>query len=216
MPAAIEIKDPLIVVRDLFDDEKLVVDAFERHVGHCRACLIAIQNPKDGRTLCESGATRARDVKSYLFSRNGKHFSTVEYENGKSVRVKLSRETFAVRDLLTALEQGLRLPEKPVILQPIQPVQPVDGLSYDRTYSVPARKVTGERSRRSLSPDAYQIVERAPRSSRSPTSIMYRSPGGSSPSRPTSSRGSLYSNDRQERRYESPRRYVEGSPKYHR
>ncbi|KAJ5129444.1 uncharacterized protein N7515_005483 [Penicillium bovifimosum] len=212
MPAAIEVTDPLVVVRDLFDDEKLVVDDFERHVGHCRTCLNAVQTPRDGR-LCESGATRARVVKSYLFSQNGKHFSTVEYENGKSVRVKIPRENVAVRDLLTALEQGLRLPEKTVI---VQPVQPVDGVSYDRTYSVSARQVTGKQSRpRSRSPDTYQLVERAPRSSRSPTSIMYRSPGGS-PSRPTSSRGSLYSTDRDERRYESPRRYVEGSPKYHR
>jgi hypothetical protein len=35
-----------------------------------------------------------------------------------------------------------------------------------------------------MSPEAYQLVERAPRLSRSPTSIMYRSPGGS-PSRPS-------------------------------
>ncbi|KAJ5467088.1 hypothetical protein N7475_004840 [Penicillium sp. IBT 31633x] len=216
MPGAIEIVDPLIEVRDLMDDEKLVVEEFERHVSHCRDCSNAIQTHRDGHTLCDSGNTRARTVTNYLLSRNGKHFSAVDLESGKSTRVKLPRDAFAVRDLFTALEQGMRLREKAVV---VQPVQPVNGVSYDRTYPVGARKVSGKQTRpRSMSPEAYQVIERAPRSSRSPASIMYRSPGGS-PSRPSSSRGSLYGNDRHERverHYDTPRSYIEGSPKYHR
>ncbi|CAG8899248.1 unnamed protein product [Penicillium egyptiacum] len=224
MPAPIEIIDPLAVVRDLYDDEKLVVDDFERHASHCRYCSHAIQTYKDGRALCESGNTRARTLRNYIYSQSGKHFSTVDFESGKSTRVKLPRDAFASRELFTALEQGLRIREKAVVVQkPVQPVQPAQtaqtaqSTSYDRTYPVPARRVSGKQTRpRSMSPEAYQVIERAPRLSRSPTSIMYRSPGGS-PSRPSSSRGSLYSADRQERverHYETPRRYVEGSPKH--
>jgi hypothetical protein len=212
MPAPIEVSDPLVVVRELHDDEKLVVNDYERHAGHCTLCSNPIQNYKDGRPLCTSGTTYARTLAKYIYSRNGKHYSTVDYDSGKSTRVKLPRDTFAVRDLLTALEQGMRLREKPVVVQPVQPV------SYDRTYPVVARRASNQTRPRSMSPDTFQIIERAPRLSRSPTSIMYRSPGGS-PSRPTSSRGSLYNSDRQdrvERQYEVPRRYVEGTTKYHR
>ncbi|CAI7655330.1 unnamed protein product [Penicillium discolor] len=196
MPAPIEITDPVAVVRDLYDDEKLVVDDFERHASHCRNCSHAVQTYKDGLALCESGNTRARTLRNYLYSQNGKHFSTVDFESGKSTRVKLPRDAFAARELLTALEQGMRIHEKAVVIQ-----KPVSGM---------------QTRPRSMSPEAYQLVERAPRLSRSPTSIVYCSPGGSS-SRPSSSRGSLYSVDRQERverHYETPRRYVEGSPKH--
>ncbi|KGO72177.1 hypothetical protein PITC_076150 [Penicillium italicum] len=210
MPAPIETTDPLAVVRDLYDDEKLVVNDFERHASHCRNCSHAVQTYKDGLPLCESGKSHARDLRNYLYSQSGKYFSTVEFESGKSTRVKLPRDAFATRELLMALEQGMRIREKAVVIQkPVQPVKSATSTSYDRTYPVPARKVSGKQARpRSMSPEAYQVIERAPRLSRSPTSIMYRSPGGS-PSRPSSSRGSLYSVDRQERverQYETPRR----------
>ena len=218
MPAPIDIIDPLAVVRDLQDDEKLVVDDFERHASHCRFCSHAVQTYKDGLALCESGNTRARTLRNYIFSQSGKHFSTVDFESGKSTRVKLPRDAFASRELFTALEQGLRIREKAVVVQkPFHVVPSTQSTSYDRTYPVPARRVSRKQTRpRSMSPEAYQLVERAPRLSRSPTSIMYRSPGGS-PSRPSSSRGSLYGVDRQERverHYETPRRYVEVSPKH--
>ncbi|KAJ5959357.1 uncharacterized protein N7479_006507 [Penicillium vulpinum] len=218
MPAPIEITDPLAVVRELYDDEKLVVNDFERHANHCDFCAHAVKTYKDSHALCESGNTRARTLRKYIYSQSGKHYSTVDFESGNPTRVKLPRDALASRELLTALEQGLRIREKAVVVQkPIQPIQRVPSVSYDRTYPVPARKVSGKQARpRSMSPEAYQVIERSPRLSRSPTSIMYRSPGGS-PSRPSSSRGSLYSLDRQERVervYETPRRYVERSPKH--
>ncbi|KAJ5835883.1 hypothetical protein N7447_001909 [Penicillium robsamsonii] len=218
MPAPIEITDPLIVVRDLHDDEKLVVNDFERHASHCDSCSHAVQTYKDGNALCESGNKYARALHKYLYSQNGKHYSTVDLESGKSTRVKLPRDAFPTRELLTALEQGMRIREKAVVIQqPIQPVQHSKSRSYDQTYHVPARQVSGKQVRpRSMSPEAYQVIERSPRLSRSPTSIMYRSPGGS-PARPSSSRGSLYSVDRLERveRNSETRRYVERSPKHH-
>lgn len=214
MPAPIEIPDPVVVVRELQDDEKLVVSDFERHASHCATCANATQTHKDGRTLCTKGTAYARALSNYLYANNGKHYSTVDYESGKSTRVNLPHDLYAVRNLLVALEQGLRIRQKPLVVQPVQPVQPA---SYDRTYPIPARRASDLRPR-SMSPDTYQIIERAPRLSRSPTSIMYRSPGGS-PSRPTSSRGSLYDSDRQERverrtRTETNRRYIEASKYY--
>ncbi|KAJ5164451.1 uncharacterized protein N7500_006281 [Penicillium coprophilum] len=218
MPAPIEVIDPLAVVRDLHDDEKLVVDDFERHANHCHPCSHAVQTYRDGHSLCESGNTRARTLQNYLYGQSGKHYSTVDLESGKSTRVKLPRDAFATRELLTALEQGMRIREKAIVIQkPVQPAQHSHSRSYDQTYHVPARQVSGKQVRpRSMSPEAYQLVERSPRLSRSPTSIMYRSPGGS-PARPSSSRGSLYSVDRLERverNSETPRRYVERSPKH--
>jgi hypothetical protein len=218
MPAPIEVTDPLVVVRDLADDESLVVTEFEEHAVRCRYCSNAVETLKDGRSLCEQGHAGAHTLKQYIYSRNGKYYSVVDAESGKSTRVKLPRDAYSVRNLLTAIEQGLRVRSRPIITQ--TPAQaPSTGRSYDRTYPIPARRVSGEQVRpRSMSPETYQIIERTPRSSRSPTSIMYRSPGGS-PSRPSSSRGSLYNTDRQERverQYEAPRRYVEGGSKYHR
>lgn len=215
MPAPIEITDPVALVRELHADERLVVQDFENHASRCRNCAHAVQTYKDGGALCESGNTRARTLRNYIFSQNGKHFSTVDFESGKSIRVRLPADAFAARELLTALEQGLRIREKPIVVQ--EPVETTQSTSYDRTYTVTARKVSSKQTRpRSMSPETYQLVERAPRLSRSPTSIMYRSPGGS-PSRPSSSRGSLYGADRQERverHYETPRWYVDGSPKH--
>ncbi|KAJ5189547.1 hypothetical protein N7491_005876 [Penicillium cf. griseofulvum] len=222
MPAPIEIIDPLAVVRDLYDDEKLVVEDFERHAGHCHFCSHAVQTYKDGHALCESGNTRARTLRNYLYSQSGKHYSSVDLESGKSTRVKLPRDAFATRELLAAIEQGMHIREKAVVVQkptkPAQPVQHGKSKSYDQTYHVPPRQVSGKQVRpRSMSPEAYQVIERSPRLSGSPTSIMYRSPGGSgSPDRPSSSRGSLYSVDRLERveRHSETRRYVERFPKH--
>ncbi|CAI7644900.1 unnamed protein product [Penicillium glandicola] len=219
MPAPIEITDPLAIVRDLHDDENLVVEDFERHASRCNSCSHAVQTYKDGHGLCELGNTRARTLSGYIYSQNGKHFSTVDLESGKSTRVKLPRDAHASRELLTALEQGMRIREKAVVVQkpiqkpvqPAQPAQPAKSASYDQTYYVSTKQTRP----RSMSPGTYQVIERSPRLSRSPTSVVYRSPGGS-PSRPSSSRGSLYGADRQERveRHYETRRYIEGSPKH--
>ncbi|CAI7670539.1 unnamed protein product [Penicillium bialowiezense] len=218
MPAPIEITNPVNMARDLQDDEKLVVKDFERHASHCDLCFDPLKTHKAKGSLCSRGNTYANTLTTYIFSRAGKHYSSVDYESGKSTRVAVPSEALSVRSLLAAIEHGLRTRQTPVIVQPVQPVQPAPApVSYDRTYQVIARGPTTTRPR-SMSPESYQIIERSPRLSRSPNSITYRSPGGS-PSRPSSSRGSLYDVDhvtRIERRVEPPRRYVEGSTRYHR
>lgn len=201
------------VKRKLRADENLVVEDYEKHVADCFTCL--------NGPLCGKGASYARTLDEYLYSSKGKHYSKVDTQNGKDTRVKLPNEAYAVRNLLAALEKGMRLPKKVIIVQPDQALSYDENetLSYDRTYPVKARKP----GRGSLSLDrpstptaTYKIIERAPRTSRSPVSITYREPGGS-PNRSTSIRGSLYNSDceerveRVERRHKTPHQSV----KYH-
>ncbi|KAJ5105781.1 hypothetical protein NUU61_003128 [Penicillium alfredii] len=201
MPAPIENVDHLVVIRDLHDDENLVIKEFERHARRCSLCSDPLQTHKQGRNLCERGRPHALDVEKYLYSKNNKHFSVVDQENGKSMRVKLPHNNLAVRSLLAAIEDGLLL-------------------SHDRTYPVSSRRPVIQQIRprsyspapvrpRSHSPDpAHEIIEREPRRSKHHV-IVYHSPRGS-PSRGSPSRGSLYHTDRMdrvERRYESSRVY---------
>lgn len=222
MPSAIDIVNPANMARNLRDDEKLVVNNFERHASHCNSCFDPLKTHKANGSLCNRGSAYAKDLTSYVFSRNGKYYSSVDFESGKSTRVNVPNDALSVRSLLVAIEHGLRTRQGPVVVQPVQPVQPTAPVSYDRTYQVIARG-PGHVRPRSMSPDGHQIIERSPRLSRSPASITYRSPGGSSsgsPSRPSSSRGSLWEIDehrRIERRSEPSRRIVDGSSgRYHR
>ncbi|KAJ5190912.1 uncharacterized protein N7498_009897 [Penicillium cinerascens] len=208
MPGQTENVVPPLVVRDMDDAEKLVVEEFKRHVGHCTQCTTALEEQKGG--LCERGHPRAVDVTQYLYCKNGKHFSVVDKENGTLMRVKLPRDADSVRNLLDAVEAGMTL--KPPRRGRASPVRsPATSTIY-----VPSRRPVIEQSRpRSYSPEpestATEIIERAPRVERSPGQgkrhvIVYQSPR-SSTSRSPSSRGSLYSSDRErsEQRFESSR-----------
>lgn len=205
MPAPVEIAPRPLVVRDIHDDEKLVLDEFERHTARCTQCTSALEGPKD--ELCEAGRLRAIDVTGYLYSKEGKLFSVVDKESGHPMRIKLPREANTVLNLLDAVEKGMDLKTPRRGRAP--PVRPLSG-SFDRTYHVPGRQPLIEHVRpRSYSPEEEplertRIIERSPKDSKRRT-IIYQSPR-TSPSRSPSSRGSLYSTDRQsrvERRYES-------------
>lgn len=203
MPALLEPIDPNILVRDPRDDETYVMNAFEDHAARCPHCSDSLQS----RALCARGRQHALDVVEYLYSEGGKHFSSVDRENGKSMRVRIPRDARAVCSLLAAVERGLNLRSSAVI-------------SYDRTYPVAPRvqpiQTIQPRSSRSPEP-VREIIEREPAS---PTPkrrvIIYNSSPRSSHSR-GSSRGSLYDVDsdyRVERRYESSR--TRRSIEYHR
>lgn len=221
MPGPIEIVEPPVVVRDLHDDEKLVVDSFERHVSHCIQCALALESNTD--SLCERGQHRAIDVTKYLYSVDGKHFSVVDKENGKPTRVKLLRQGSHARTLIENIDKGLRLtsPRRgraPPVMPPATPPQSSPRRStsirssYDATYPVgPRRTVVEHREPRSRSntqspqpsPNT-RIIERSPSNSK-PRVVVYPSPHAS-PNRSSNSRGSLYNSDRQdrvERQYES-------------
>lgn len=202
MPGQTQIVEPPLVVRDMDDAEKLVVDDFERHVGHCTQCTTALEARKDG--LCERGHPHAVDVTQYLYCKDGKHFSVVEKENGALVRVKLPREADSVRNLLDAVEAGMKL--KAPRRGRASPVRS----PTTSTFYVPSRRPVIEHARpRSYSPErestVTEIIERSPGQGRRHV-IVYQSPRNSM-SRSPSSRGSLYSSDRErsEQRFESSR-----------
>lgn len=222
MPGPIEIVEPPVVVRDLHDDEKLVVDEFERHVSHCAPCALALESSSD--TLCERGQRRAKVVTNYFYSVDGKHFSVVDKENGKPMRVKLLRQGSHARTLIENVEKGMRLASPrgraPPVMPPATPPQSSHRRStsirssYDATYPVGPRRsgpVVEHREPRSRSntqspqpsPNT-RIIERSPSNSK-PRVVIYPSPH-TSPNRSSNSRGSLYNSDRQdrvERQYES-------------
>lgn len=208
MPGQIEIVEAPLVVRDLDDAEKLVVDDFERHVSRCTQCTTALEEHKDG--LCERGHPRAVDVTRYLYYKDGKECSVVDKESGMIMRVKLPHQANSVRILLEAVEAGMTLksPRR-------GRASPVRSPTTSTIY-VPSRRPLVEHVRaESYSPEpeptATEIIERAPRVEGSPGRgkrhvIIYQSPRNSM-SRSPSSRGSLYSSDREvsEQRYESTR-----------
>ena len=196
MPAPIEPAN-IVVVRNLGDDECYVMEAFEAHAQHCSHCALPHETYRSGGDLCERGRQYARDVAAYLYVENGKYYSVVDRENGKSMRVKVPRDAVAIRSLLAALTEGLRL-RAPAVRPP--------EISYDRTYPVrPRRPVVEHIAPRPDTPESPSraIVEREPRSPKRRV-IVYHSPRGSP------SRGSLYDADRVdrvERLYESSRIY---------
>ena len=62
-----------------------------------------------------------------MIAKEGKHHSVIDLEGNKRVEIEIPPDCGAVRELLMALERGLRLRRK----EPI--------ISYDETYHVPPR-----------------------------------------------------------------------------
>ncbi|BAE57111.1 unnamed protein product [Aspergillus oryzae RIB40] len=104
MPAPVEVVDPVLPVRDLEADEEYVMVAFERHASHCTRCADPLRARKDDRSLCERGHQYAVDVADYLYSKNGKSYSTLDRERNQPTLVKIPRDCRAVRALLLAIE----------------------------------------------------------------------------------------------------------------
>ena len=182
MPAVIEPTTELVVlVRELHADEEYVMMAFERHASHCTRCADPLLAHEQGQTLCDRGHQYAIDVAEYLYSKNGKAHSVVDRELNQATLVKIPRSCVAVRGLLLAVENGLRLRRRGKEQQ-----RPL--VTYDETYSVPSQQLVQQ-------PVVYhEIIEREPRTpKRRRRVIVYPSPRGSP------SRGSLYSSDAADR-----------------
>ncbi|GAB1215847.1 hypothetical protein ATEIFO6365_0008043700 [Aspergillus terreus] len=185
MPAPIEtIVEPVVPVRDLQADEEYVINAFERHASHCDQCVDPLQVHKEDRSLCERGHQYALDVADYIYSKNGKAYSVVDREANQPTLVKVPRNCSAVRGLLLAIEDGLRVQRGADKAPAVQP--PV--ISYDRTYPIAPRRPTSQQS-----VVCNEIIEREPRSLKPRRVIVYPSP------RSSPSRGSLYDEDEAER-----------------
>lgn len=109
------------------DDELYVMKAFARHADNCDSCYNPYQVYKDGSTLCPRGHQKAIDVAQYVYSKGGQAYSQVDQERHQRVQIEIPANCESVRQLLKALDRGLR------VMRELPPT------SYDRTYYVPAR-----------------------------------------------------------------------------
>jgi hypothetical protein len=109
------------------DDEVYVMKAFARHASHCSSCAHPYDVHRRGGTLCAKGHQRAIDVAQYLYNKSGQAYSLVDHEGNQRMQVEIPLGCEAVRELLKAMERGLRLRRKAPVV------------SYDQTYHVPAR-----------------------------------------------------------------------------
>ncbi|KAG7009643.1 hypothetical protein G7Y79_00002g007580 [Physcia stellaris] len=94
------------------DDELFVMKAFARHASHCGSCAHPYDIFRRGGTLCSRGHQRALDVAQYLYNKTGQAHSLIDLEQGQRVHVEVPQRCEAVRELLKALERGLRLRRK--------------------------------------------------------------------------------------------------------
>ncbi|PYI27970.1 hypothetical protein BP00DRAFT_276480 [Aspergillus indologenus CBS 114.80] len=187
MPHQVEqAAEPVVLVRELEDDETYVLNSFESHAGHCSRCANPLQTREEDRSLCKRGHQYARDVAEYLRSKNGKIYSVVDQERSRSTLVKVPLKYAAARQLLLAIEDGLRVEKKSAAGVRVS-APPV--ISYDATYPVPPRRTTTQEY---LHP-SQAIIEREPRTMKRHRTIIYTSP------RSSPSRGSLYEADAAER-----------------
>ena len=91
------------------DDELYVMKAFARHCSHCPQCARPYEVHRRGGTLCSKGHARALDVAQYVFSRGSQAFSVVDLDGNRRVQMEIPADCSAVRELLKAMERGLRL-----------------------------------------------------------------------------------------------------------
>ena len=123
------------------DDEIYVMKAFARHCSHCSACSDPYAVHLAGRSLCSKGWQRALDVTQYVFNKAGQAFSVVDLEGNKRCQVEIPADCDAVRQLLKAIERGLRL--RPNSSSSSSKKERLT--SYDENYYVAPRRTTAER-----------------------------------------------------------------------
>ncbi|KAI9746776.1 MAG: hypothetical protein M1835_002434 [Candelina submexicana] len=194
-----------VYTRQPHQPELAAMHNYATHASHCQICAHPYSTHLSGSTLCPKGHAHARAVATYVFNYAGQAYSTTDVEAGaQRVQIEIPVGCEVVRELLAAMERGLRLrarEEKTV--------------SYDRNYYIPARPVvTQEQPPRSPTAPTYpttqrfevvepprerrrergQVVEVAPRRRERKSETTYV-PG----------RGSLYASDIEERR----RKYLE-------
>ena len=97
-------------------------------------------------TLCERGHAHARDVAQYVYSKAGKAYSVID-RSATDARVQIPAKCDAIRELLKAVDQGLKVrgPASRLVV------------THDRTYHVPDWIPLPDRR------DGYEVMEVAPR-----------------------------------------------------
>ena len=166
------------------DDELYVMKAFTRHASHCSTCAHPYDVHRKGGSLCSKGHQRALDVAQYVFNKAGQTFSVVDLDGNHRVQMEIPADCAVIRELLKAIERGLRLRRK------------VPTTSYDETY---------HNSPRVIQPTFEHRPQQEPRSIRKPT--VETAPSSSRREKHSrSGRGSLYEADMKERERRLKRR----------
>ena len=101
--------------------------AFARHAAHCEACEHPYDVHRNGGSLCSKGRQRARDVAQYAFNKAGQTFSVVDLDSNRRVQMEIPADCAVVRELLKAMERGLRLRQKS------------PAITYDETNRMPPK-----------------------------------------------------------------------------
>ena len=174
------------------DDELYVMKAFARHASHCSTCAHPYDVHRKGGTLCSKGHQRALDVAQYAFNKAGQTFSVVDLEDNHRVQMEIPADCAVVRDLLKAMERGLRIRRK------------VPAASSDETRRLPPKVIQ---------PAVEHRRPQEPRYIRKPLLETALPPSSRREKHSHSGRGSLYEADmkERERRSKRPTYYSVGS-----
>ena len=160
------------------EDELYVMKGYARHASHCSACAHPYEVHRKGGSLCSKGHQRALDVAQYVFNKAGQTFSVVDLQGDRRVQMEIPADCAVVRELLKAMERGLRLRRKVAII------------SYDEAYQVPPGVVQ---------PTFEHQRPQEPRYVRKPILETAKPPSSRREKHSHSGRGSLYEADMKER-----------------
>ena len=185
--------NPVTYSRLPHDDELHVMKAFARHASHCSTCARPCEVHRKGGSLCSKGHQRALDVTQYVYNKAGQTFSVVDREGNQNVQMEIPADCIVVRELLKAMERGLRLRRK------------VPVTSKDESHRLPPRVIQ---------PTFEHRRPQEPRYIRKPMLETAVTPSSRREKHSHSGRGSLYEADmkERERRYKPrPTYYSAGS-----
>ena len=115
------------------DGELKAMHNFATHASHCDICCDPYKVHLAGKTLCDQGHYRAREVAKYVYNKGGRAYSLVDLHDHQAIQVEIPVGCEAVRGLLKAMERGLRLRRAKAKAPPI--------VSYDKTYYVAPRPI---------------------------------------------------------------------------
>lgn len=167
------------VSRPISNAESWALYDFEMHARKCAYCHDPYEVHRNHEQLCELGHRLAQDVASYIYSKEGKTFSTQE-EDHKIVQVEIPSSYIQVGGLLRAIERSLRhRSRRPFV-------------SMDRSYQVAPRTPTLPVRQKSV-----KIDQEKPRSksSRPRSGEVVDWPDKIEINNTNSRRGSLYEED---------------------
>jgi hypothetical protein len=114
------------ICRPARDDERYVMQCFAAHTSHCPRCRDPFRVYVNGNTLCDRGHAYARDVAQYVYFKAGKAYSVIDHNTTDGqVQIEIPPRCDAVRGLLEAMDQGLKIRSRKLSIVVSQPDIPV-------------------------------------------------------------------------------------------